>query len=65
MEIDRVSQVGGLRQEAEPLWTREKLRRRKFVQDVPQPESEVEEMELQAPERVDEEKRDGTLDVIA
>jgi len=65
MEIDRVSPVGGLRQEAEPLWTREKLRRRKYSQDVPQPESEVEEGEPQAPERVDEGKRDGTLDVIA
>jgi hypothetical protein len=63
MEVDRVSQMGGLRQEADPSWMREKMRRRKFVQDLP--ESEAEDAEPQASEAVEEETHKDGLDVIA
>ncbi len=75
MEVDRVSQIGGVRQEADPSWTREKMRRRKFVEDLPAPEDEAEETGQNEtdPNETDQDeslaakdqKHDGALDVMA
>jgi hypothetical protein len=70
MEVDRVSQIGGVRQEADPSWTREKMRRRKFVEELPAPENEAEETEQNETdpnESLDakDEKHEGGLDVMA
>lgn len=60
MDVDRISGVGGVGPEQTPCWTREKMRRRKFVEDVP-PEVEGSE----EPEAQQDEDHDGQLDVIA
>jgi hypothetical protein len=65
MEVDRVSQIGGVRQEADPSWTREKMRRRKFVEELPVPESEAEETEQNETPDAKDEKHKGALDVMA
>jgi hypothetical protein len=59
MDVDRIGAMGGVGQEANPSWTREKMRRRKFTEDV---EKEVESEEAEAA-AVDE--HDGVLDVMA
>lgn len=63
MEVDRVVRMGPVGQEGTPAWTREGLRRRKFVLEVePEVEGEPEESEGE-PEEDSEEKPD--LDVMA
>jgi hypothetical protein len=61
MDVDRIGAMGGVGQEANPSWTREKMRRRKFSEDVEPSEGEKEEA---ATANVDEE-HDGVLDVMA
>ena len=62
MDVDRISSMGGVGQEQNPSWTREKMRRRKFAADV-EPEAES---EPEAPQSVDpDDGHDGQLDVIA
>jgi hypothetical protein len=63
MEVDRVAPMGRVRQEADPTWTREKMRRRRFREDVPEPEAEGEEGETK--ESGEKEDRKGGLDVMA
>jgi hypothetical protein len=62
MDVDRISGVGGIGQEQTPSWTREKMRRQKFVTEVP-PEEESEAEET-TPGRSSED-HDCLLDVIA
>lgn len=62
MEVDRVAPMGGVRQEADPTWTRKKARRRRFTEDVPEPEVDEEEGGASEPE---EEKPKRGLDVMA
>ena len=62
MDVDRISAMGGVGQEQNPSWTREKMRRRKFAEDVPPTEEEQEEAVEAAPA---DEEHDGLLDVIA
>jgi hypothetical protein len=45
MDVDRISAMGGVGHEGSPMWNREKMRRRKFVEEVEPSESEVEELE--------------------
>lgn len=60
MDVDRIQPMGGVGQEQTPSWTRDKMRRRKFTEDV---EKEVEgEPEPEPPEEKD---HDGSLNVIA
>jgi hypothetical protein len=60
MDVDRISAMGGVGREQDPLWTREKMRRRKFSEDV---EKEVESDEAEM--AVVDEEHDGVLDVMA
>ena len=60
MDVDRIAAMGGVGQEQNPSWTREKIRRRKFAEQVP-PEEADEAVEA-APE---DEEHDGLLDVTA
>jgi hypothetical protein len=59
MDVDRISPMGGVGQEANPSWAREKMRRRKFTEDV-EKEVESDEAEVAAVE-----EHDGVLDVMA
>ena len=61
MDVDRISAMGGVGQESNPAWTREKMRRRKFTEEVELSESEAEE---RAAAFVDED-HDGLLDLMA
>ncbi|HEX4040011.1 MAG TPA: hypothetical protein VHX37_18300 [Acidobacteriaceae bacterium] len=63
MEVDRVAPMGGVGQDADPSWTRQKMRRRKFTEEVP--ESEAELSAAEAEEAVEEDERVGSLDVVA
>jgi hypothetical protein len=63
MDVDRISPMGGVGQEQNPSWTREKMRRRKFTAEVEPSESEAEEQAAAVAE-VDSD-HDGLLDVIA
>jgi len=60
MDVDRISAMSGVGQEQNPSWTREKMRRRKFAEDVPPAEQE----EAGAPAAEDE-GHDGQLNVMA
>ncbi len=60
MDVDRISWMSGVGPEQTPSWTREKMRRKKFVEDVP---PEVESSEESEPPQ--DEDHDGLLDVIA
>jgi len=62
MDVDRISPMGGVGQEQNPSWTREKARRRKFTAEVGPSESEAEE---QVAAVVVDEDHDGLLDVMA
>jgi hypothetical protein len=62
MDVDRISAMGGVGQEQNPAWTREKMRRRKFTEDVEMSEGEKEETVAAA---VVDEDHDGLLDVMA
>ena len=61
MDVDRIAAMGGVGQE-HPTWTRGKMQRKKFTEDVAASEGEVEE---QAAEPVVDEDLDGLLDVMA
>jgi len=63
MDVDRISSMGGVGQEQTPSWTREKMRRRKFAEQV-EPETESEPEALAPPTEQDDD-HDGALDVIA
>jgi hypothetical protein len=75
MEIDRISRMGGVGQDGAPSWTRDKMHRRKFVEEVDRAgdESGADELNQQdegeqeeAVERVElDEDHDGALDVVA
>jgi hypothetical protein len=64
MEVDRISQMGGVGHEASPSWTRGKMRRHKFVEEVELSESEAEEQTAAEAVEMDEE-HDGGLNVMA
>lgn len=61
MEVDRVSRMGGLGGDGAPSWTRDKMQRRRYVEEVPS-EDEQEEA-VQAVET--DEDRNGLLDLMA
>jgi hypothetical protein len=61
MDVDRISGMGGVGQEQTPSWTREKMRRKKFVEEVPAEEEDEAEEATSEPD----EGHDGTLNVIA
>jgi HSP20 family molecular chaperone IbpA len=61
MDVDRISAMGGVGQEQNPAWTREKMRRRKFSEEVELSEGEQQE----AAAAVVDEYHDGLLDVMA
>lgn len=71
MEVDRVSRMNGVGRDGVPAWPRAATRRRKFVEEIPEPESESDEhepdgalAEVQAsPE--DEDDRGSALSVMA
>jgi hypothetical protein len=69
MEVDRVSQMGGVGQEQTPSWTRNKMRRRKSV-DESEP-VETDQQEAEAPSEAAGERADlpddepRTLDLMA
>jgi hypothetical protein len=66
MEVDRVSQMGGVRPEAIPAWQKPGNRRRKFVEEIPESEAEAEEREEAATEQaIPAEGRGTELDVMA
>lgn len=65
MEIDRVSRVGAIRQEANPRERREKPRHTKSVDDVGLFDSEFGQGEPEASNEEEDEKRDGGLNLIA
>jgi hypothetical protein len=60
MDVDRIAPMGGVGQEQDPAWTRGKMRRKKFAEEV-EPEVEGEPEEAVAAD----EDHDGLLDVIA
>jgi hypothetical protein len=43
MEVDRVSQMGGVGREATPSWPKNPARRRKFAEELPPAESDQDE----------------------
>jgi hypothetical protein len=63
MEIDRVSQMGGVRPEAIPAWQQRENRRRKAEQEAAASEAETEER--REAEAVEPAEDRGTLDVMA
>ena len=63
MEVDRVSQMGGVDQEQTPAWTRNKLRRRKFTEEVELTEAERQEAEAAEASEPGDDAR--TLDLMA
>jgi hypothetical protein len=62
MDVDRISGMGGVGQEQSPSWTREKMRRRKFVEEVP---AEVEGESDEEKPAAEDDDHEGLLDVIA
>jgi hypothetical protein len=64
MEVDRISQMGGVGHEGSPAWARGKMRRHKFAGEVDPAEGEVEQEEVAEPVELDED-HDGALDVMA
>lgn len=70
MEVDRVSQMGGVDHEQTPAWTRNKLRRRKFTEDAEPAESDQQEEEAQVEAAAEsstpaEDGEPRTLDLMA
>lgn len=65
MEVDRISQMGGVRPEAIPSWQQRENRRRKFTEEVPESEAEAAEREEAAAEAEPDEDRGKALDVVA
>jgi hypothetical protein len=62
MEVDRVTQMGGLGRHEVVAWPRAGVRRRKFVEDVEDLDGEPEEA---ASDLEREDGHDGALDVMA
>ncbi|MFY9744957.1 MAG: hypothetical protein WA891_20160 [Acidobacteriaceae bacterium] len=62
MDVDRISAMGGVGQEGNPAWTRARMRRRKFAEEV-EPEVEGEQEAAEAVEM--DEPHDGVLDLMA
>lgn len=63
MEVDRVGRMGPVTQEKTPAWTREGLRRRRFVPEV---EPEVEdESEDSTPDHDEPPEPKPDLDIMA
>ena len=72
MEVDRVSQMGGVGRDNVPAWPKATTRRRKFVEEIPEPETEepgedrVAETNNPEPDQPEPgEDRGGSLDVMA
>jgi hypothetical protein len=71
MEVDRVTQMGGVGHEAAPVWQKSSQRRRKFTQDASTPEHHDEDAppdQSPDPESTDpdpDDKHSGLLDVMA
>lgn len=62
MEVDRVPGMGGVDHDATPSWNANRAKRRKFVEEVPEPEPDSPQEDAPQDE---EEKHEGGLDVIA
>jgi hypothetical protein len=63
MEVDRVTEMGGVGRHEVVAWPRAGVRRRKFVEDVEDLDGEDLESSNEVVEKEDE--RDGALDVMA
>jgi len=63
MEVDRISRMGGVGHEGAPSWTRDKMHRRKFVEEVEAAEDEAEQ-EAAGPDEP-EQDHGGALDLMA
>ncbi|MGA7522114.1 MAG: hypothetical protein WBW84_06510 [Acidobacteriaceae bacterium] len=64
MEVDRVGRMGPLASERTPAWTREKLRRRRFVSEV-EPEVQDESDEAASGQENDPPEPKPDLDIMA
>jgi hypothetical protein len=60
MEVDRVSQMGGVGPDAIPAWQQRENRRRRFTEEVPESEAEASEREAAAAEPSDAAEGRGT-----
>ena len=69
MEVDRVSRMGGVGQESVPAWPNSALRRRKFVEEIEEPQSEAENEDREDAQEAgpveSDESTTGELDVMA
>ncbi len=66
MDVDRISPMGGIGQDGSPAWTREKMRRRKFTEEVePEVETDAGDAEVAASADSDEDSKDRVLDLMA
>ena len=66
MDVDRISAMGGVGQEQTPSWTREKMRRKKFAEEVPaEIDAEAEEAASLTKDEAEDDEHDGQLDVLA
>jgi hypothetical protein len=63
MEVDRISRMSGVDHEQTPAWTRNKLRRRKFTEEVEPAETEQQEAETAESSDPGDDAR--TLDLMA
>ena len=62
MDVDRISAMSGAGHEGSPLWNREKMRRRKFVEELP---AEIDSEQEEAIEAATDDEHDGVLNVMA
>jgi len=64
MEVDRVSRMGGLGGDGAPSWTRDKMQRRRIVEETQSTEGEPEQQQAAEPDDADEDHA-GELDLMA
>ncbi|HEX4008094.1 MAG TPA: hypothetical protein VHX60_18110 [Acidobacteriaceae bacterium] len=65
MEVDRVSQIGGVGRDGVPAWPTGQVRRRKFVEEIAEPESEAAEDGSDEEASAESNESDGrTLDLM-
>jgi hypothetical protein len=64
MEVDRVSRMGGVGRDGAPAWPKGATRRRKFVEEIAEPERETEESPAPATAEAEVEGT-GAVDVMA
>jgi hypothetical protein len=69
MEVDRVSRMGGVGRESVPAWPKSALRRRKFVEEIEEPQIEAEDEDREDAQEAgpgeSDESTTGELDVMA